>query len=286
MEQTQPTTASASSSRSPLLEGVTTKCALGDIEFPTSFECTSGEIIYGHVQCLIEGVKATSRDVPRTIPHARTGGTIIQNDFQYRAAARKGTWKVAKVQKVSNNRDVAFVLYHSDENPQQWVRRAAAVSINHNRPGPDPDVVYVNRYDWGWHHGNDQDVQDFFGVDATSPIQSLKCFHLTVVDAAHALPFLKYLAEGDDIPVRRSVTIRDEQGQTVGVQLWDQLTEYELGWLCFNKENELVALVYDHTYSGLEFPLDVEFRVDPDPTPFTVAHPFYVAAAATTGSSD
>jgi hypothetical protein len=87
-------------------------------------------------------------------------GTILMHDFQYRLAARVGTWKVSRI--FLKGVHIGYVVYHSDVSPIEFVRRAAAVGISNRNDHDDKGIVYVNRYDWSWHHGDKSLVLDTF----------------------------------------------------------------------------------------------------------------------------
>jgi hypothetical protein len=84
----------------------------------------------------------------------RPGGTIIQHDFQYRAAARPGLWKVERA--FLNKDHVGFVVCHSSQSGKELLERCSHVKFG--EPSKDKNIVFVNRYDWSYHHGNEEET--------------------------------------------------------------------------------------------------------------------------------
>jgi len=62
-----------------------------------TFEVTSGELVWGHVSHIIRGILNTTHDNTFTErkPNVATGGTVVMQGWEFRVAAKIGTWKVA-----------------------------------------------------------------------------------------------------------------------------------------------------------------------------------------------
>ncbi|PPQ68239.1 hypothetical protein CVT24_005047 [Panaeolus cyanescens] len=249
---------------------------LSQDDFPLTFTCSTGEIVFGQVQCVLEGLEDPThvkRALPERLP---VGGTILQNKLNYRLAARSGTWKVARAyssqmttnpQGVEEERKfiIGFVIHHESVSPVEYLRRASVVGINHNNT-IDDGIVYVNRYDWSWHHGSRN------GINAalyprrpwtTQEIGALLGGRLVIMDASQGNQFKDILRSS--FLERKSyaftnTSTQDETAQPFGFHLVSQsFSEYELGWIgfsgqkhsTFTESDEAVAFVYDGAYHGL-----------------------------------
>ncbi|KAF8148413.1 hypothetical protein B0H34DRAFT_263015 [Crassisporium funariophilum] len=242
-------------------------------DFPCTFQCTSGELLFGQIQCIIEGMKNNSHDGMSGPTSRGAGGTILQNDFKYRVAARVGRWEVSRIyldkqDDSGNNNDgskhwhIAYVLHHEDVSPVEFVRRASRVGISNNNKHSDKDIVYVNRYDWSWHHGQRTAINVALGPGRpyTVPqVSELMAGRLIVLDASRTQTFIDTIKES--YPERQCYTLLAVPGQApYGVHLDSagNRPEYELGWLGFSgkrhelfpESDELVAIVYDPAYTG------------------------------------
>lgn len=116
--------------------------------------------MWGQIQTLLEGSTSKSHDSTAGPIERPPGGTILMHDFQYRLAARVGTWKVSRIFLKGDH--IGYVVYHSDVSPIEFVRRAADVGISNRNDHDDKEIVYVNRYDWSWHHGDSSVVLETF----------------------------------------------------------------------------------------------------------------------------
>jgi len=227
------------------------------------FECESGELLWGQMHTLIEGFKTKNHDSKQGPRSKRTGGTILQSDFYYRCAARPGLWKVERA--FMDDNEVGFVVHHADVSGTDLLKRAATVGISHNQRHENNDVVYVNRYDWSWHHGGEEAVKEILefkkGSDSDDDINSnlLIGGRLMVVDAAYFDALCKHLRnkrpdEGECCEFKLG------NAPSFGIHVSMKGTEYELGWLMFSSKqhtkftnsDELIGIVYDGAYSALE----------------------------------
>ncbi|KAF2489695.1 hypothetical protein BU16DRAFT_544074 [Lophium mytilinum] len=131
----------------------------------SSFTIHSGLLRWGQLQTVVAGStakKLTRTTVSKQDPKAR-GGTIIQREYSYRAAARKGEWKVRQAFSNRDNRSgggsgrpkehFGWVMYHEDIDPLETVVRCSRLnpSEGFHEAHVDEDILYVNRYDWSMH---------------------------------------------------------------------------------------------------------------------------------------
>ncbi|GLB42215.1 hypothetical protein LshimejAT787_1102300 [Lyophyllum shimeji] len=247
-------------------------------DFPLAFHCTSGELLFGQLQCILEGSNHASHDAmtgPTRLPQG--GGTIKQNKFKHRAAARSGRWSVSRIYLANRDqpqpgghtdtynakqRLVGYVLHHEDVSPVEYVLRAAKVGMSDLNQHPDRGIVYINRYDWSWHHGEHYGINVALGPTrsySVSQVKDLMGGRLIVLDASHTQTFIDTIKTS--YPERKCYTLHASSTPgPYGVHLdtAGNFPEYELGWLGFSgrkhemfpESDELVAIVYDPAYTG------------------------------------
>ncbi|KAL2642106.1 hypothetical protein R1flu_009693 [Riccia fluitans] len=132
----------------------------------SSFTCSSGELLWGHLNTLIEGSKSEGVDTTSGPHETMAEGTILQHNFRYRAKARKGVWKVEPA--FIGNWHIGYVCHHEDVDGVDVLRQVAKVGISNANNHKNRDIVYVNRYDWGhWHDPGLQLVLSTLGLQMT-----------------------------------------------------------------------------------------------------------------------
>ncbi|KAJ3031917.1 hypothetical protein HDV00_008088, partial [Rhizophlyctis rosea] len=144
----------------------------------TTFNITSSTLLYGHLTTLLHAHLFPSSPplTPSTVPPPLEGGTIMQHVFATRTPARNGKWKVSKVRENATEwgnwsdreedfEDVGWVVYHEDVDPVECMRRCAFVNkdrgISNGNQHVDKGVIYINRYDWGYHWAGDRIDEQF-----------------------------------------------------------------------------------------------------------------------------
>ncbi|KAJ7791472.1 hypothetical protein B0H14DRAFT_3500386 [Mycena olivaceomarginata] len=123
-----------------------------------SFIITSGEMIWGQLASLLEGMMTSVHDAPTPgvdkvlLP---SSGTVAQQGYTFRAAARVGEWKIAKVNGYGHaDREFdSYLVYHSSQSPLDLLCLARGVTWETRLE--TPRVCWVNRYDLGYHCAND-----------------------------------------------------------------------------------------------------------------------------------
>ena len=249
-----------------------------------AFECKSGELLWGQLQHMIKGSSATSHDTSNgPITSGFGGGTILQSTFRYRLAARKGNWIVERFESESGS---GFVVHHEDLSGQELLDRCAKIGISNGQTHDDHNIVYVNRYDWSYHSGDQDEVsrevkqfitppkkskkksdssdeEDDFSCDDNEfldEIGQLFAGRLILLDAPEYQSYMKLVASGKHPENGDCVQFKSSTGTFCGAHLSDADTEYELGWMIFSGEkhkdfpqdDEFVGFVYDSSYCGLE----------------------------------
>ena len=200
---------------------------------------------------MIAGAAATGVDTAEG-PRDETG------KFWYRAAARKGEWKVEAVMLDSDGEPwhVGFVSHHVDVDGADVVRRAAQAGL-----GDGKGVVFVNRYEWSGSSspGCESIVEAVDGkvVDADQEAfddeeyyRSLVHSRFMLVDAQGFPALLQALKDGTRLECGNYVFLKDAD-QGFGVHVVAGGSGYDMGWMVF-EEGELVGFVYDGAYSALD----------------------------------
>jgi len=244
------------------------------------FECLSGEFLWGQLQTVIMGHNNITRDsLDRGSVTPLVGGTILQNRYKYRVAARKGKWVVARFSSTSGY-VAGFVVHHQDVSAQELLDRCKKVGISNNQGHEDKKIVYINRYDWSHHCGSSQSILDEirkYNPDFTFPphpqYASMDVYdefnggRFELIDAAQYDNLFKHFAELNHPTLAECCRYRNlESGSALGVHLSQKNTEYELGWMIYSGEkhadfvddDELIGFVYDGSYCALED--DFEFK--------------------------
>ncbi|KAJ0393403.1 hypothetical protein ATCC90586_010211 [Pythium insidiosum] len=229
--------------------------------FPAEFECSSGELLWGQVNTIIEGFNNATVDTPSGPKERLTGGTIMQNNFSYRVAAKQGTWKVREVQ--VGDYAIVHVCHHESMDATRIVQRVANVGISNAQQHGDKRIVYVNRYDWSWQHRpGAQLVQEALGgshegdeEDEDDTVGSLVGARFLLVDKDGYDTFLATLRRRPAALRQNNYTlVAADSSAAFGIHVSDPDTEYELGWMVFGDGEErdtLLAFVYDGAYCVL-----------------------------------
>ena len=134
---------------------------------PTSdgFVLHSGILLWGHLHTVFAGsidpeFQGNAESFPDML---ETGGTIMQHPLRYRSAARNGKWKVRKIygdryyagEIGEPKHHFGWIVYHEDVDPLEALVRGSRITpasgISLKNDHVDKDVLYVNRYNWGYH---------------------------------------------------------------------------------------------------------------------------------------
>ncbi|KAI8808376.1 hypothetical protein BJ742DRAFT_738926 [Cladochytrium replicatum] len=133
------------------------------------FVVTSGELVWGHIQCVLKGAHLVEGNADEYSPGlhdnnsdqpapALPGGTILQRSLRYRCAARNGHWKVRRVYSLGGDMGISventigghvgWIMCHEDYDPLEVVYRVSATGYSLGNDQIDRDVRHINRYDW------------------------------------------------------------------------------------------------------------------------------------------
>ncbi|CAF2905685.1 unnamed protein product [Rotaria sp. Silwood2] len=238
-----------------------------------SFHCPSGELLWGQLHCICEGYfnRLHNRyDIPQSIPETLEGGTILQCSYQYRCRAAKGGWQ-AKLYRTrltleSESFHSSYIIYNIHHNPVEILRRCAAFGKSLYQSHNDHSIIYINRYDWSWHHHYkfESEINQLLDIDNSNSDDdySLKRLFgglIMIIDSDSAINIIQQLksnsTEPDDSPEKLFIQIYHESNNRVGLHLSIPNTKYEFAWLVFssNQPNaKLLGIVYDGTYTLLK----------------------------------
>lgn len=245
------------------------------------FECKSGILLWGHLHTILEGYLSNEYDYPLKKPKTLNGGTILQKCYNYRVKAKKGIWKISSI--FSRNdikyelKNTGYIVYNKniDIDPVNIVRRCSKVGISLKNTHSDNKIIYINRYDWGFHHKiidnniSDQIENILGGKDEKHKLDNMFGCRLIVIDSESILNILDQLKKcslktqipGNELFNKITMNcILKEKDKEVGIHLNIPETEYEIGWLVYNDIDELIAIVYDK-YNVLEGELKVDDKV-------------------------
>ncbi|KAJ6643239.1 hypothetical protein Bhyg_08197, partial [Pseudolycoriella hygida] len=206
-----------------------------------SFNC-SGKLLWGQLHCILEGLLSKDEDSGCVIPEAEPTGTILQRNFKYKVKAFPGRWEVKELVVQTEWKEepflAGFIIYCNEvAKPADVLKTCSELGMTSD---VSKNVIYVNRYDWSWAH----DLGD-------APEELL--FDANEEDGWSVInQFKENLAAQKDNSLIKEALLVDNK--PVGVHLACPHTEYELGWLVFHpiKRDELIAIVYDGAYTGLE----------------------------------
>ncbi|TFY52681.1 hypothetical protein EVG20_g10446 [Dentipellis fragilis] len=127
-------------------------------ELSSTFEITTGELIFGQIEQMVSAMKTNRHDILSNSKENinAPGSTIHLVGWNFRAAAKPGTWNVVEVNPTPAITDEpnGYFMYHSSVTPMPTLRTAHKVSYGVE----DPHILWVARYDWGYHGRADRDA--------------------------------------------------------------------------------------------------------------------------------
>nr|WIL03424.1 hypothetical protein Cplu_585 [Cedratvirus plubellavi] len=227
-------------------------------EFPFTFTC-SGELLWGQLHTLGYGYESEKRDEPASAEGGHTSGTIIQSDFNFRVAAKEGTWVVDKIAEIT-------VFHHQDQSMKQVLQEVNNLQVDYVpfRPNPGSRLLYVNRYDWSGHYGNWQyelgqglecyayeepeegDIvssafTDLVGLWDEEKI-SKYIYNRLFLSSPQGFPLIKDYLKDKDLDDN---ALLQREGEDLGVVVCGD-AEYDFAWMLFDQDKKkLIAFVYD-----------------------------------------
>ncbi|KAL2651227.1 hypothetical protein R1flu_019355 [Riccia fluitans] len=242
---------------------------VSEVEPPSSFLCKSGVLLWGQMNTVIQGsdsLKLDTSDKPPEITSCTSN--IIQHPFRFKVAAKKGRWRVESA--FMGRTRFGFVCFHEDVDGVDILRRAVNVGVSKHNDHEDSEIVYINEYDWSWHHGpNVELILQTLGIDendASSRIvdgedyySNLVATRFMLLDEQGYQPLIRSMKNGIRLKTRNYVlghhstaagTFGDGRSNPFGVHLSLGEESWERGWMVFS-EGLLVGFVYDGGNTGL-----------------------------------
>jgi hypothetical protein len=238
-----------------------------------SFNCHSGELFWGQLHCICEGYfnrRSNQYDSPQSIPEILPGGTIKQRLYKYRCRAATGDWQ-AKLYRTrltleSEPFNSGYIIYNINHNPVEILRRCAAVGSSLDQTHHDRSIIYINRYDWSWHHDYEfrYKINKLLGIrdsnsDDDNPLKSLFAQRIMIIDSKSAMNVIQELksnpTELEQSQEKVFIHIDNQSNNPVGLHLSIPNTDYELAWLVFSNDQpnaELIGIIYDGGYTKLD----------------------------------
>lgn len=213
------------------------------------FECKSGVLLWGQLHTVIEGYFSNEYDTPlqQPVPIAKRselfpldGGTILARNYAYRTKAQVGKWHVLPIYSKSNNRKLhhGYIVYHHNVDPISIVRECKFIGISLHNDHKNKRIVYINRYDWSYHHRLTDDTRFLETESDNMSFDDKDMTGLYTEKDMTGARFMLIDADCDLDDLKRCHI-------TNGVHLTVDDTEYELGWQAFDDDNKLIAFVYD-----------------------------------------
>ncbi|KAJ3170934.1 hypothetical protein HDU87_008636 [Geranomyces variabilis] len=233
-------------------------------EYPASFQCTSGYLLWGHLHTIWTGSTANRADSMLGEPEYAEGGTIASQLHQYRTQARRGRWLVERLFK--NDEHVGCIAHHEDVTAKELLLGAAELS---DAGWPADQIQRVGRYDWSHAYdgvptaemvatlkrdrgtrGADDEEEDEAQEEYLEALRSGRCI---LLDADRFADFKSLLARRPRQLTQDGVCLFDDAEDNVGCCYTPLGTEYEFAWMCYAEDGEeLVGFVYDAAYTLLE----------------------------------
>ena len=176
------------------------------------FDCTSGTLLWGEI-CNIgrgvnnEEVAPNEFDGVRVKVDAALGGTILQRERKFRTRAKKveikeklfsssffhqGKWFVRGYN--VGDRLGGIVADGEGVDPLDSLVRASRVGISNSADHDDQEVLYIGRYDHGWHSKAAEDFR-LLGKNADEVFDEFCSGNLILLDGAAGRSFLTRIGE-------------------------------------------------------------------------------------------
>ena len=230
---------------------------------PFEFTVSDGSLLWGQASCLNEASLAGSHEVDDAdgAKRTRVGGTILQRDHCYRMLAKNGKWEVQRFQ--IRGYEAGFIAAHVACDKSELMLRAMKVGISNMNDHADRTIKYINRYDWSWSHGGEEQITEALSAakkkslgkesPATeSEIEKLMSGYCVLINpSAYSADLLPGF-----VRAHGSTAMISKEGskEVVGCYLSSPHTEYELAWIIFDRGSPAVAIgfIYDSTYCALE----------------------------------
>ncbi|KAI8591162.1 hypothetical protein BDZ88DRAFT_68518 [Geranomyces variabilis] len=247
-------------------------------EYPADFECTSGYLLWGHIQTVWAGSTANRVDSMLGEPEYAEGGTVASQLHQYRTQARRGKWLVERL--FMNDAHIGCVAHHEDVTAKELLLGSAQLG---NASWPADQITRVGRYDWSAayegvpttemvatlrregggnggtprrvtrrrRHDEDDDEDEDDALEGY--LEGLRGGCCILLDADRFADFKSLLNKQPRQLGHDGVCLFDNAENNFGCCYTPMDSEYEFAWMCYAEDGkELVGFVYDAAYTLLE----------------------------------
>ena len=139
-------------------------------ESPSAFATifvSSGRLCFGELHNIWNGATTPVQVPGLPTPRPRAFGTVKAQPIEYNIAARNGKWNAFQLVDLVTKQVTAWLLTHSDVDPEREVDKILRVSGSPYEPDSGSTfnddktaaegVFVINRYDWGCHDKRSQD---------------------------------------------------------------------------------------------------------------------------------
>ncbi|KAI8821461.1 uncharacterized protein EV422DRAFT_528211 [Fimicolochytrium jonesii] len=242
-------------------------------EYPATFQCKSGYILWGHLHTVWTGATSTRTDSMLAEPEYAEGGTIASALHQYRTQARRGTWLVERL--FMDGVHMGCIAHHEDVSAKELLLGSAMLGESR---WPEQQIQRVGRYDWSAAYDgvattemvqrlkengapgpskrrrrrsdDDDDDEDDALVEYLDCLRSRCCI---LLDADRFGDFKTMIRNKPRQLTQDGVCVFGEGESNVGVVYKPVDSEYEFAWMCYAEDGEeMVGFVYDAAYTLLE----------------------------------
>lgn len=211
-------------------------------------ENVSGHFLYGQLQCIIlgsnEGKSAKDKEKSEE-----------KEKISFKVKSKKGIWKIKEGS--FDDYQFGYIIHHEDYDAKDLFEK-----IHNFRSKKDEknEVKYVNRYDWSFDTNMDVIPKEIINLKLNEDVKDAKknkneekdeekmnelcggCLFL--IDSEEYDTFIQPVLQQ---AIRQKVIYKNSKKKPFGVQLFNPDTEYEFGWLIFDKEKEeMIGFVYDY----------------------------------------
>ncbi|KAF7290821.1 hypothetical protein MIND_01323300 [Mycena indigotica] len=234
-----------------------------------TFEVSSGELVWGQLASILEGIKNPASDQPgEDKASVDNGGTVYTQGWTFRALAKTGVWKIAKVDGfgLPDRPKDTWIAYHSSySSPAELLSMTRDIDWGNRME--NPRVCWVNRYDWGSQCSNSSGAARMFAaldpgsawpvaVERKKRRWQYAHNNTFLLDAKYAAGLLRTIARPSllDENLSKGEGSSFLGGETVvGCHLPITKSEYEFARMIFSEEDsvsvpgkkELVAFWYE-----------------------------------------
>ena len=204
-----------------------------------AFDIVSGTAVWGQTDTIMEGVMNYRKNI-NTVTNCN-GLTHCQVNHAYQTKIKKGEW-YRTIETIDHEEDdkQTYVIYHHKENPVINLKQILEdVSFSWNQDYTKKSI-YVNRYDWGYHHHsefkkNDTESTDFYLIDIDS-VSPLYDDMIKILEES-------YDEDEEDEEIKNLINLIKRIGINGVYDTTFSESEWLYGIMLFNDNNELIAFI-------------------------------------------